>query len=413
MASRITIVIPTRERCDTLLSALTTCVSQDYDDLEILVSDNASGDQTPDVVESFNDPRVRYVNTGKRVSMMDNWEFAISHVSQGHLGIIGDDDGLLPGGIVELADLLHSEPTDAVIWPVYNYYWPGYVDGALANCLTMRTWQPGRVDILVSKDVLEGVAHFQRHPHDLPSVYWGVVAAGAVQRAQSRSGRFLNSITPDIYAGVAIAATTDHYLRTDRAVTLSGESRHSNAGSQITGLGRNDQSSPSETFMRENRDAFHPDLSYAANIPVLVAEAMAQARDHLGATVPSIQLEEMFQAALGHPDHLFNASVWASTESALADTARARGLSSEYQTLVERSHRSRKRRLAKAIASNVVAGAPLFTCPPDVKDIHGAVQFAADLRTSNGRLRPAARDTLGRAHKVVRGFRSRKLEGQW
>ena len=78
--NHFTVVIPTRERCDTLEHSLRTCVTQDYDNLEILISDNFSQDRTREVVESFNDKRIRYINTGKRLSMTDNFEFALSHV---------------------------------------------------------------------------------------------------------------------------------------------------------------------------------------------------------------------------------------------------------------------------------------------------------------------------------------------
>jgi hypothetical protein len=52
------------------------------------------------VVASFKDPRIRYVNTGKHLSMSHNWEFALSHVEKGYVTFVGDDDGLLPGAIL-------------------------------------------------------------------------------------------------------------------------------------------------------------------------------------------------------------------------------------------------------------------------------------------------------------------------
>ena len=63
-ATKFSVIIPTRERSDTLQSSLKTCVGQDYDNLEIIVSDNFSTDNTREVVESFDDPRIRYINTG-------------------------------------------------------------------------------------------------------------------------------------------------------------------------------------------------------------------------------------------------------------------------------------------------------------------------------------------------------------
>jgi len=64
---------PTRERSDVLEKSLITVTSQDYGNLEVIVSDNYSCDDTEDVVRSTNDARVKYINTGKRVSMSHNW----------------------------------------------------------------------------------------------------------------------------------------------------------------------------------------------------------------------------------------------------------------------------------------------------------------------------------------------------
>ena len=89
---KITVIIPTRERCDVLEKSLQTVTTQDYDNLQIIVSDNFSNDGTEDIVRSTHDSRVKYVNTGKRLSMSHNWEFALSHVTEGWVTIIGDDE---------------------------------------------------------------------------------------------------------------------------------------------------------------------------------------------------------------------------------------------------------------------------------------------------------------------------------
>ena len=91
---KITVIIPTRERCDVLEKSLQTVTSQDYENLDIIVSDNFSSDGTEDLVRSIDDKRVRYLNTGQRISMSHNWEFALSHVSDGWVTMIGDNDGL-------------------------------------------------------------------------------------------------------------------------------------------------------------------------------------------------------------------------------------------------------------------------------------------------------------------------------
>src|SRR5208282_2904280 len=111
---KITVLIPTRERCDVLSKSIATVVSQNYDNLHIIVSDNYSCDGTKDVALSFQDGRVTYINTNKRISMADNWEFALSHVQDGWVTIIGDDDGLLPNSLAKVAELIRSAGCQAI-----------------------------------------------------------------------------------------------------------------------------------------------------------------------------------------------------------------------------------------------------------------------------------------------------------
>src|SRR5689334_6056819 len=124
---RLSVIIPTRERHDTLRWSLKTCVTQDCDDLEILVSDNASTDATREVVDSYDDPRIRYVNPGRRLGMSEHWEFALSHVEDGFVSFLGDDDGMMPSAAAEILDVLAAEPAEALVWPLTAYYWPGYL----------------------------------------------------------------------------------------------------------------------------------------------------------------------------------------------------------------------------------------------------------------------------------------------
>src|SRR5207253_431279 len=98
----ISIIIPTRERVETLRATLSTALDQKSDQIEILVADNASSDGTQSFVASVRDSRVRYVNSGRRVSMSANWEIALEHASGEYLLIIGDDDAILPGAIDRL-----------------------------------------------------------------------------------------------------------------------------------------------------------------------------------------------------------------------------------------------------------------------------------------------------------------------
>lgn len=57
----ITIAIPTYNRADSYLRhALDSALNQTYKNIEIVVSDNCSVDNTEEVVQGLHDPRIRY-----------------------------------------------------------------------------------------------------------------------------------------------------------------------------------------------------------------------------------------------------------------------------------------------------------------------------------------------------------------
>src|SRR3989442_13171553 len=104
----ISVVVPTRERCDTLAATLQTCLDEDYENCEIIISDNFSHDDTKNVVASLRDDRVRYINRGQRIGMSQNWESALSQVRGDYVTHVGVDDGLVPVLVRRLAQRLHE-----------------------------------------------------------------------------------------------------------------------------------------------------------------------------------------------------------------------------------------------------------------------------------------------------------------
>src|ERR1700704_4895381 len=137
----ISIVIPTRERCHTLGATIQTCLDQDYDDCEIIVSDNFSQDETRTVVAAFRDSRMRYINTERRLSMSHNWEFALNHVRSDYVTYVGDDDALLPGALPALASIIQDTNTSAITWKWASYFWPDSLQTMSRNLLFVPSGQ--------------------------------------------------------------------------------------------------------------------------------------------------------------------------------------------------------------------------------------------------------------------------------
>ena len=276
---KFTVVVPTRERADVLVDCLRTVVAQDYEPLEILVSDNFSGDDTEAAVRSFDDPRITYVNTGRRLSMSDNWEFALGHVTDGWVTIIGDDDGLLPDSLERAAGIVRATGTRAIRSSVCAYQWPSLTGEGFGR---IRIPLERGSAVRDSREWLRKVIEARASYLDLPMLYnGGFVDVAVLRTIRTRTGRFYRSPIPDVYAAIAIASVVDSYVYSRVPLAINGASRHSTGTSQFSGLNRAG-ASPAALFLTERNMPFHPDLPlladghYPASFQVLVYESWLQ-----------------------------------------------------------------------------------------------------------------------------------------
>lgn len=89
----VSIGIPTYNRADSYLGyALRSAVSQTYKNIEIIVSDNCSPDNTESVVKAFDDPRVRYYRQTKNIGPVKNRHFCLEQSRGDYFVMLLDDD---------------------------------------------------------------------------------------------------------------------------------------------------------------------------------------------------------------------------------------------------------------------------------------------------------------------------------
>jgi|SRR5579864_7337165 len=88
---RFTIGIPTYNRASFLRRAIKAAVDQSHSDVEILVSDNASTDETPEVVRSFGD-RVRYCRNPENIGSWPNLVKLTQLATGDYFSWLQDDD---------------------------------------------------------------------------------------------------------------------------------------------------------------------------------------------------------------------------------------------------------------------------------------------------------------------------------
>ena len=406
---KITVIIPTRERCDVLGKTLQTVVAQDYDQLEIIVSDNFSADHTRDVVEAFDDPRIRYVNTGRRLSMSHNWEFALSHVADGWLTILGDDDGLLPNALAKIARLVRSNATEAIRSRVCGYGWPGS-DGTSFGSLTvpLASGFEQRKSAEWLGRVLEGKTPYT----DLPMLYnGGFVAHAVVERIRRMTGNIYRSSIPDIYGAVAIASVTEDYLFCHEPLAINGASRHSTGTAYFSNRAKLPSCS-ADLFHSEGIIPIHADMAasddgrFPKSLQAMVFESYLQSADLRPNAPPLPHATELRLVLATDFQHNPEVQQWGRR------FAQRHGL--DYEA-IERSSTSVKRRLRLAAgARNVVGELRSFqldgSCDLPLWDVHEASIAAASILQFGSRYRGWPRVLRRVARKL--GIRNKQLEVQ-
>ena len=91
----VTIGIPTYNRGDERLQRVVdAATNQDWPNLEILVSDNASTDETETLMKSVSDSRVRYIKQEKNIGANANFNFLLQE-ARGEWFLLFHDDDLI------------------------------------------------------------------------------------------------------------------------------------------------------------------------------------------------------------------------------------------------------------------------------------------------------------------------------
>ncbi len=113
----ITVGIPTYNRSAYLQAAVRSVQQQSLAEWELLITDNASTDDTPEVARRLAaaDPRIRYVRNPANLGMAGNWKRLEELTTTPYLKYLMDDDLLLPGCLEALCQAAQAHPQCSLI----------------------------------------------------------------------------------------------------------------------------------------------------------------------------------------------------------------------------------------------------------------------------------------------------------
>jgi glycosyltransferase involved in cell wall biosynthesis len=118
--TQLTVGIPTFNRSKLLAEAIESVLAQSFTNFRLIVSDNASDDDTPKVVESYGDQRVEYQRSDHNRGAIGNINRLIELAETEYLVLLPDDDLLYPGHLEATVGLLERFPTAGLAHSAYH-----------------------------------------------------------------------------------------------------------------------------------------------------------------------------------------------------------------------------------------------------------------------------------------------------
>jgi glycosyltransferase involved in cell wall biosynthesis len=113
---KISVLIPTRGRPETLHKAIRSALQQTHGDLEIVVTDNSSDSESERVVRSFQSDKITYFRNEENIGPIRNWRKALELATGDYCILLPDDDYFLnPFYLEDAAGIILRESVPLVL----------------------------------------------------------------------------------------------------------------------------------------------------------------------------------------------------------------------------------------------------------------------------------------------------------
>ena len=285
MDPQFSILVPTRQRPDTLLATLATLIWHPGDDYEIVVADNFGDDDVAAVIDAAQQrhPRIKHIRSDRVLPMSENWERGLAACSGEYVSVLGDDDGFLPSTLDVVRKLIAITHARVISWETHTYWWPDTIVYWNRNKLYVSL---GNLDVawIQSRPALietyRNTVSFGR----LPMIYNAFVHRDVINSVIDRFGAYFvpTFASPDVASGIINLAHTSRYLHSFRPLAVRGNSRRSTGSSFLV---RSRGTEQQNTYLKEEgrtiEQLIHPSMPSSKSIGFGIASLKLHVKDLL------------------------------------------------------------------------------------------------------------------------------------
>ena len=227
---KISIVIPTKNSLKYLKDNVLSIISQDYDNYELIISDNYSNDGTSEWIKSLDNPLIKLVKPETSLVMAENFEWALSHAKGEWIQILGSDDGVQPF-YFQLADFLIGKAVEKhlsiINFPRAYFFWENcqdlYNDAGISFLARAGHTVKNTGYDLLSALISENCYFFIPHLYTMSITHHSVV-----EKVKDKMKRFFfTSCIHDASSAASICTVEKKYLQAFIPLTWVGTSKGS------------------------------------------------------------------------------------------------------------------------------------------------------------------------------------------
>ncbi|VEP12237.1 Glycosyl transferase family 2 [Hyella patelloides LEGE 07179] len=141
----VSVIIPTYNRADLICQTLNSVLRQSYQNLEIIVVDDRSTDNTETVINSINDPRIRYLSHSTNQGGAAARNTGIDAAKGEYIAFLDSDDVWVANKLeLQLASILQSDNPQRVVSYTQAFYSASGISESTYTAFDNRFFVPKR-----------------------------------------------------------------------------------------------------------------------------------------------------------------------------------------------------------------------------------------------------------------------------